>query len=264
MRPYTKMMMVNAARGRDDMRYRDMEPRGNDYRDTESRGNEYRGVSYRGGESPVRIHEGDDSRMSRYDTRGGYETEARFRDRRGREHYDDGRYAPRSAYDDNRAGGREDMNLIGFDRGQDFYPDDGRIEFGGDRMRATYEPPYMNEMEHRSSPKVHGHASHHEDSFTPETAMKWVRGMQREDGGTGEKFKLEEVRGLMRQKGVTKDVYRVWAAMNALYSDLCKVNEKHGITSKDYYFDAACAFFLDDRDAEGDKMMTYYECIVKK
>jgi len=258
MKPYTKMMMVNATRDRDDMRYRDMGPRG------DARGNEYRGVSYRGGESPVRIHEGDDSRMSRYDTRGGYETEARFRDRRGREHYDDGRYAPRNAYDDNRAGGREDMNLIGFDRGQDFYPDDSRIEFGGDRMRATYEPPHMNEMSHRTGHKEHGHASGGEAEFTPEIAREWVSRMQREDGERGEKWSLEEVRGLLRQKGIDEDPHKVWAAMNAEYADRCRVNKKYGMTAKDFYLESAIAFWLNDKDAVKDKLGAYYECIVKK
>ena len=258
MRPYTKMMMVNAARGREDMRYRDMEPRGNDYRDTESRGNEYRGVSYRGGESPVRIHEGDDSRMIRYDTRGGYETEARFRDRRGREHYDDGRYAPRSAYDDNRTGGREDMNLIGFDRGQDFYPDDGRIEFGGDRMRATYEPPHMNEMSHRTSPMKQMRKPQSKMAFGPEMAKEWMQGLH------FEKWSLDEVKALLRQKGIEEDPYEVWVGMNALYSDIGKTCEKYGMSAKEFFLEAAIAYWLYDKDAVDDKLGAYFECIVRK
>lgn len=210
--------------------------------------------------------DGDDRRMTYTTpmTERYTETENRFRDRRGREHYDNGRYAPRSAYDDNRTGGREDMNLIGFDRGVNANYDDGRVEHDNSRMLSLYEPPRMNEMEHRTSPKMVGHASGSESEFTPEIAREWVKKMHREDGGVGEKWSLEEVKALMRQKGIEADPYKVWAAMNAEYADKCKVNQKYGLSSKDYYLDVAVASWLMDKDAVKDKLGAYYEYIVKK
>ena len=204
------------------------------------------------------------------------ETESRFRDRRGREHYDNGRYAPRNTYGDNEAVS-EPIGMIGFDRDitsrgyptSDYRKDEDhdtvrRMEMGGG-YQSHYDYPHGDdEMSHKTSHKMGGHASGSESEFTPEIAREWVKKMHREDGGIGEKWSLEEVKALMRQKGIEADPYKVWVAMNAEYADKCKVNQKYGLSSKDYYLDVAVASWLMDKDAVKDKLGAYYEYIVKK
>ena len=63
---------------------------------------------YMGLESPPSYVQ-NNYRISRdertYQPHSAYEVEDRFRDRRGREHYDNGRYAPRSAYEEPESAG---------------------------------------------------------------------------------------------------------------------------------------------------------------
>lgn len=221
--------------------------------------------------------------------RDNYGVDNRFRDRRGREHYDNGRYAPmrneygnmggdysgghsrgNSAgreYGEENRGGREEeirrdmrgeweeprMNVIGFDRVQEMtshYPT--RIDYhGGD------------EMTRRSGEKMHGGAMGAVGmEFTPEIAKEWTQKLRNEDGTKGEHWSMEQVKKLMTQRGVEYNTAEVYAIMNVLYSDYCKVFKKYGFNSPEAYFDLALAW-LNDTDAVDDKAMMYYECIVK-
>lgn len=221
--------------------------------------------------------------------RDNYGVDNRFRDRRGREHYDNGRFAPmRNAYGnmggdygggysrsnstgreygaenrggregEMRSGGYEDeeggrMNLIGFDRPQELtnhYP--SRIDYhGGD------------EMSRRTGEKMHGGAMGAMGmEFTPEIAKEWTQKLRNEDGTKGEHWSMEQVKKLMTQRGVEYNTAEVYAIMNVLYSDYCKVFKKYGFNSPEAYFDLALAW-LNDTDAVDDKAMMYYECIVK-
>ena len=221
--------------------------------------------------------------------RDNYGVDNRFRDLRGREHYDNGRFAPmRNAYGnmggdysggysrsnstgreygaenrggregEMRSGGYEDeeggrMNLIGFDRPQELsnhYP--SRIDYhGGD------------EMTRRSSEKMHGGAMGAMGmEFTPEIAKEWTQKLRNEDGTKGEHWSMEQVKKLMTQRGVEYNTAEVYAIMNVLYSDYCKVFKKYGFNSPEAYFDLALAW-INDTDAVDDKAMMYYECIVK-
>lgn len=224
--------------------------------------------------------------------RDNYGVDNRFRDRRGREHYDNGRFAPRNdlgnvdgdyygpysrnepygersgaerrerevrpqneremhnRWDGGNEGGR--MNVIGFDRPQEMqshYPT--RIDYAqGD------------EMERRPSMKMAGGAMGAEMALTPEIAKEWVKGMHNEDGTRGEHWNMEQVKKLMAQKGIEFNAAEVYAIINALYSDFCKVFKKYNITSPEFYLDLAVAW-LNDTDAKPGKAMNYYECIVK-
>ena len=154
------------------------------------------------------------------------------------------------------------MNLIGFDRGSE-YNGGGRMEYEGN-YRSEYEPPRMNEMQHRTLPRMLGHASGSSgNKLTQEKAKEWVRNMKNEDGTKGEHWSIDQVKRLLQQRGMEMDPLMVWVAMNAFYSDLCKVNERHGVNSPEYYLDAAVAFWLKDADAVSDKLSVYYDCIVK-
>ena len=213
--------------------------------------------------------------------RDNYGVDNRFRDRRGREHYDNGRFAPRNEYGnmggdysggysrgnspdrehgaENRAGNEGEMkhdggrmNVIGFDRPQEMqshYP-----------MRIDYN--HGDEMEHRSGMKMSGGAMGAGMMLTPEIAKEWTKKMHNEDGTRGEHWNMEQVKKLMAQKGIEYNQAEVYAIMNALYSDYCKVLKKYNMTSPEFYLDLAIAW-LNDTDAKPNKAMNYYECIVK-
>lgn len=218
--------------------------------------------------------------------RDNYGVDNRFRDRRGREHYDNGRFAPRNDmgrmesdyfgpygrrdgsggnYSRENRGGREgemrgamddedgmSMNMIGFDRPQEVsnhYPT--RIDYqGGD------------EMEHRSGDKMRGGAMGVAAGLDKETAERWVHSMRNSDGTEGEHWRLDQIKAIMSQKAIDRNPYELYAVMNAMYSDYGKALKKRGVTTADAYLDMAIAF-LDDPDAVPNKAMMYYEYIVK-
>lgn len=224
--------------------------------------------------------------------RDNYGVDNRFRDRRGREHYDNGRFAPmRNYYGDMggdysggysrsnstgreygaenrggregemRSGGYEDeeggrMNLIGFERPQELnnhYP--SRVDYhGGD------------EMSRRTGEKMHGGAMGAMGMDSPEmdreTAEAWVASMKNEDGSYGGKWRIEQVKALMSQKAMDRNPYEMWAVMNALYCDYGKILRKHGVTTPDVFLEMAVAF-IDDKDAVKNKPMAYYKYIAK-
>lgn len=96
-------------------------------------------------------------------------------------------------------------------------------------------------------------------------AEEWVYSMKAADGSKAPKFAYKDVEKMLEEHGWKCDPLEVWVGMNALYSDLCEVNEKFGITGddKEYWMEAACAFWLDDEDAVDDKLTAYYTHVVK-
>ena len=220
---------------------------------------------------------------------GGYEIEIedRFRDRRGREHYDNGRYAPMGNYMPRHEGG-DIENRRGQRRGRD-----GRFRAeGGHEMRSAMdddedyrmntigfgnrdypEPVYQQggaridnggsrEMEHRSGMKEHGGAYAEDMKLTPELAKEWTSHMKNGDGTTGAHWPMEQVKQLMQQRGINADPAEFFAVLNMVYSDQYTVAKKHNVHNIDYYIDVAKAW-LDDKDAVPDKAAAYYEYVVK-
>ena len=218
--------------------------------------------------------------------RDNYGVDNRFRDRRGREHYNNGRFAPRNTngnmggnysggdmrgersggnYGMENPGGREGemrgamddedgmgMNMIGFDRPQEMqshYP--SRVDYYGG-----------NEMQHRSGMKMAGGAVGADMGLDKETAEHWVHGLKNADGSEGEHWRIDQIKALMSQKAMDRNAYEVYAVMNALYSDYCKVFKKYGFNSPEAYLDLAVAW-LNDSDAVPNKAKMYYEYIVK-
>lgn len=199
-------------------------------------------------------------------------TESRFSDRRGRDRYENGRYAPQDRYDDvesnyrhpemnmNRygssakmtMGGGERMNQIGFrtvSEMENTY-----------QMNAGYES--RNEMDHRSAPMYMGKGEY-SAKLTKEMADEWMYSLQNEDGTQGPHWTLEQTKQVMAQKGVKADPFEFFAVLNAMYADYCKVFKKHGVGDKlDFYVDMAKAF-IDDKDASEGKVVKYFENIVK-
>ena len=229
---------------------------------------------------------------------GGYEPETRFRDRRGREHYDNGRYAPQNNYgvemrgeggmqnEMRSAGGVE--NRRGQRRGRD-----GRYRAeGGGGMRSAYdeeeeyrmntigfgnrdypEPVWQqggarienggtHEMERRSGMKEHGGAYAEDMELTPEVAKEWTAHMKNGDGTTGAHWPMEQVKQLMQQRNISADPVEFFAVLNSVYSDYYTVAKKHNAHNIDFYIDMAKAW-LEDKDAVPNKAAAYYECVVK-
>lgn len=197
-----------------------------------------------------------------------FEVDNRFRDRRGREHYDNGRFAPmKNEHDD-------DMEMRY--RGDDSWRT--RNEGGGyitDNYDGGYAWPTNNET----------HESHNKDSwgnegrvigfaaamngrnsaspFTREMAEEWMANIRNEDGTKGAHWTLDEVKRVMAQKGIECDPVKLWAAVNAEYSDRQAVNKKYGVDKLDFYVDSAIAYWLQDKDAVKDKLSAYYTHVVK-
>lgn len=223
--------------------------------------------------------------------------QSRFRDRRGREHYDNGRFAPMNdggygpysryggdgwprmdhemmdhypmtpyvppVYRENggmRYRGDRVMNKIGFSM-------DGEIgkpwEMGGDyRMDAGYSAG--DEMAYRKGgDRMSGYGAgegHH--PLTRDIAEAWVAKMENSDGSTGAHWTMEQTKQIQSQKGIGLDPIKFWVTMNMMYSDYFMAAEKAGVGSVDFYADMAKAF-LTDKDAQPDKLDRYYCAVVK-
>lgn len=211
--------------------------------------------------------------------------EDRFRDRRGREHYDSGRYAPGRSdlsggtedaprgggyavwdrYDGGSwpmephippyyspAGRRDGVNMIGFDRGAEM-----RSDYRAD---AGYHQPEDERGHAREQTRGGGSGEMH---LTQEMAQEWTRGMHNEDGTKGAHWTIDQARQLLNQRNLTAyDPYEFWAVMNSIYSDYCAVLKKHGVNNIDAYVDLTCAW-LNDKDAVPNKAAAYFTEIVR-
>lgn len=192
------------------------------------------------------MHREDDRRRDREDTAPRdyylpyYDMEDRYRDRRGREHYDNGRYAPRNKSTgtltwDTREGDRDGrMDMIGFD----------------DRSDDRSNLRMIRGGEHRSA------------KLDEDTAREWMAHLQNEDGTTGAHWTMDQATQVMRQKGVDCDPLEFWVALNMMYSDYLPVAQKANANNIDFYVNLAKAF-LDDKDARPGKLARYYEVVVK-
>lgn len=214
--------------------------------------------------------------------------EDKFRDRRGRERYDDGRFAPRSEmmepydrgyrrYSDGRFAPRSEYDMQGRYGVQDryippvyhypMYREDYDMQPIGFRDRdygSMHETPYVGDSLRGSSERMMGHAQMMRGvgKMDRQTAEDWTRRMKNEDGTTGAHWTMEQAEQVMRQHGIQCEPAEFYAALNMLYSDFCEIFKKHGVNKIDFYADMAKAW-LDDKDAVSDKLSAYYECVVK-
>lgn len=217
--------------------------------------------------------------------------ENRFRDRRGREHYDDGRFAPMRSemesgrwlppyYDvevnryeygaQNRDGegdrgsgnrmtrndpsareGGGNMRMIGF--GRELYND----------MRSDASVPNYREGDRMTGSKPKKGGAKSSMGMDENTAREWTSQMENEDGTKGPHWNMEQTKKVMEQRNMTGDPVEFWVAMNMMYSDYCKVAKKLGVNSVDFYAEMAKAFLEDKDTGVPDKLSAYYENIVK-
>lgn len=162
-----------------------------------------------------------------------YQPEDRYRDSRGREHYENGRYAPRNEY-------------------RDYYDDRRRIGF-------TYEPRMDYDRDDREM--EYGYSGSR-DRMTRDVADSWMRNLDNEDGSRGAHWSYDQTLNLLEQKKYDCDPMDFYVAMNMLYSDYYKVAKKFNVNNTEFYAALAEAF-LCDKDAGDDKLVRYYECIVE-
>lgn len=171
----------------------------------------------------------------------------------------DGTFAPRSDgardYPPPVYRGRDDtMNrVIGFAQPQN------RMDYNY-RSDAAYSQ--MDETKSRHSDTMMGGASGHKNYLDEEMAEEWMQGLHNSDGTKGPHWTKEQVKQLVAQRKLDMDVLDAWVAMNAVYSDYCKVAKAHNVNNIDFYVAMAKAF-AEDEDAKDDKLALYYECIVK-
>ena len=243
---------------------------------------------------------GMDRRMESNDmTMGGYGAESRFRDRRGREHYDNGRFAPmrnEMGYEGPYSGGNRydiDVNRYEYEAPERNYRNDmrgGRNDMRGGRngdrrgdnqgeeggtmrmigfgreiyndMRSDASVPNHREGDHMPGKHTKGGARSNM-GMDEHLAKEWTAMMENEDGTKGPHWSMEQVKKVIEQRGMPGDPVEIWVAMNMMYSDYCKVAKKLGVNTMDFYAEMARAF-LDDKDAGvPDKLTAYYEYIVK-
>ncbi len=237
----------------------------------------------------------------RLNMRDGYSSpESRFRDRDGREHYNDGRYAPMSqggahAGDPMDRGGygsprseymepyshypmtpyvhpvyqregwqtREDfrpMNKIGFSV-------DGEMErlpreLGHDYpMSAGYEG--REEMSrHQGDGYSMGQRPRVMPVFNRQMAEEWVSRMENADGTRGPHFTLEKAKEIMKQYNVDCDPLEFYVVLNSLYSDYDQALKKNNASNLELYACLAKAW-IEDKDAVPNKAAAYYTYVVK-
>lgn len=199
------------------------------------------------------------------------EQEARFRDDRGRERYNNGRYAPMGM--GSRNGNRSGSAGTGVYAGSaPYYEREGvetrqmnrpiGFDMTGDRREVEYEPGNEMQYHHGSEPQ-RGRAEHkHVPRFDMDTAREWTDGIKNDDGTKGPHWTLEQLRPIMQQKGIESDPAEFFAVINAIYADYCKVAKQHNVGTIDFYVDLAKAW-LDDKDAVPNKAAAYYEYVVK-
>lgn len=239
------------------------------------------------------VHDRD--RQSGYD-RDNY-AEDRFRDRTGREHYDNGRFAPTNdaiygpyghydgsgwerravdaaahhypmtpfappVYRDNadmRYRDNRAMDKIGFSAdGEIGQPWEMRDKY---RMDAGYysDGDMMPGKKSHMSDRGTG-GFHH--PLTKDMLEAWVAKMENADGSTGAHWTLEQTKQLQAQ-GIGLDPVKLWVAMDMMYSDCFLAAEKAGIGKPDFYADMAKAF-LTDKDAQPDKLDRYCCAVAKR
>lgn len=213
----------------------------------------------------------------------------KFRDRRGREHYDNGRYAPMSRmdsypryypqypdaqYEPHKGHDNPEMNRRYYPPyPYPIYEDEGReqkmnpIGFARDTSGSDATMPHYNEMERMDGNGMARGYSHSESAphFDRQMAEEWMRGLQNDDGTTGPHWTLDQAKQVMAQKEINGSPLEFWVALNSAYSDLCKVAKKLGVNTVDFYACMAEAF-LNDKDAVGgggaEKLAAYYNAVV--
>lgn len=221
--------------------------------------------------------------------------ESRFRDRDGREHYNNGRYAPMNRGSEGEFWGGGTYRTNPQNRYLDDYPMVGDMMWPTRAMpniqrdysvdsRRYYDPPYMggdgfrDRGEPNYFPQMIGYSGGNSDGvlsmydspryqqnkhFTKEDAERWTKGMKNSDGTSGAHWTMDQTTQVMQQRGINCKPEEFYAVMNMLYSDFGKIAKKYGVDAPEFWAEMTKAF-IDDPDAKGDKVSSYYNMIASK
>lgn len=112
--------------------------------------------------------------------------------------------------------------------------------------------------------ETEGHVQKEQTEPLNEMQVKrWLKEMQNEDGTSGAHFGKDSAEALRRAHCPSCDELEFYAALNMIYSDYCKVAKQMGVDRPEFYAFMAKAF-LDDKDAEDDKLLKYMHYIAKQ
>lgn len=190
----------------------------------------------------------------------------RFRDRRGREHYDNGRFAPmrRNEYEDYRENYNEREEYPRNSRRQIGFSYMGGNERDYDRDDTYNRYDRYNAGDSMGGSMSGGYAEGYDMmELTQRDITEWLDGMENEDGTHGAHWNMEKTEQIRKQRNIECDPVDFNIAMNMMYSDYCKVAQKMSVNNVDFYAHMAKAF-LDDKDSGAeDKLAAYYYAIVR-
>ncbi len=172
------------------------------------------------------------------------------------------RYYPRPTIYDDRDYGRymPPRDMGGYDRHDRRENPIGFTDMhhdGGEGYHGKHKP-----KRHDEYGTIIEHKKGKDGKIDRKTAEEWTEEMKNEDGTRGEHWTYEQCEQAMRQRGVDCDPAEFYVTMNMMYSDYCGVAKMLNVNTVDFYVYMAKAF-LDDDDTVDDKLMEYYEYIVK-
>lgn len=107
-----------------------------------------------------------------------------------------------------------------------------------------------------------GDHEEHDVRLDRKTAEKWVSNMENADGTRGPHWTMEKTDEVRKQFSLSCDPLQFWVTMNMMYSDYCRVAEKLGVNTVEFYVCMTKAF-LEDPDAQPDKLARYWEDIAR-
>ena len=153
--------------------------------------------------------------------------------------------------------GGADMNRIGFDANREWDPE---------RHGMNIDYPMRNEMAYMPGQREAGHAmgtGMMMQPMTKEEAEKWVQNMKSSIGTRGQHWTMEQAKQIMTRHGYQHDPIEFYVTLNMMKSDYSKAAQKVGADKEEFYAAMADAF-LNDEDANEDKLSLYHHYIAKK
>lgn len=105
--------------------------------------------------------------------------------------------------------------------------------------------------------KAMKYLSHMHREFTQEDAEAWIAAMD-----PPARWTKDQTTVMMQHMGYKHTPCEFWAAMNAMYSDYGETMKKHGMDAPELWAEMAHDF-IDDMDAEPDKIGRYWRDIVR-
>ena len=137
------------------------------------------------------------------------------------------------------------------------------------KTKIGFADPDQDTMDRSYQPKHTQYIKHHKEMEDADMdikplsqfeAMQWVNNMKNADGSTGPHYTMEQAKQIMDQQGYSGDEVDFFVAINMMYSDYCKVAKRNNCGTTEFYAAMAKAF-LDDKDAQPEKLSRYKKYI---